>query len=227
MQNFESTLESQLPPGITLGYSYDGLIVNPNDILPWLTTQLRNRGVEFIRQTLSSMQNLRDLTAADLLVNASGLGAQELANDPAVYSVRGQTMFVDCTTSGRLSLLNQAILHQGSHYTYCIPRSSDGGIILGGVSQPSNTQTQPDRSLRPDILRRVNEMTNGKFDWVNLERHGEDIVGFRPAREGGLRVEREGDVVHAYGVGGLGYLYAFGVAERVKELVEGDVKAKL
>jgi hypothetical protein len=70
-------------------------------------------------------------------------------------------------------------------------------------------------------------MTNGKFDWVNLERHGEDIVGFRPAREGGLRVEREGDVVHAYGVGGLGYLYAFGVAERVKELVEGDVKAKL
>jgi D-amino-acid oxidase len=227
MQNFRTLPESQLPPGVTLGYTYDGFVVNPNDILPWMTAQLRGRGVEFIPRTLSSMQDLRDLTAADVLINATGLGARDLANDPAVHGVRGQTMFVDCATTGKSSLLNQAILHQGSHYTYCIPRSSDGGIILGGVSQPGNTQPQPDRSLRPDILRRVNTITDGTFDWVDLERHGKDIVGFRPAREGGLRVEREGDVVHAYGVGGLGYLYAFGVAKRVRELVDGSVKAKL
>ncbi|RYN46724.1 hypothetical protein AA0118_g12438 [Alternaria tenuissima] len=227
MQNFQMLQESQLPPGVTLGYSYNGLVVNPNDILPWLTVQLRTRGVKFIQKAVSSMQDLQDLTAADILVNASGIGARDLATDPTVYGVRGQTMFVDCATSGRLSLLDQAILHQGSHYTYCIPRSSDGGIILGGVSQPSNTQTQPDRSLRPDILERVNTMTNGTFDWVDLNKHGEDIVGFRPAREGGLRLEREGHVVHAYGVGGLGYLYAFGVAERVKDLVEESFKAKL
>ncbi|KAL1799026.1 hypothetical protein ACET3X_003063 [Alternaria dauci] len=227
MQNFQILPESQLPPGVTLGYSYDGLVVNPNDILPWLTANLRSRGVKFIHQTLSSIQDLRDLTAADVFVNATGLGARDLATDPSVYGVRGQTMFVDCATAGRSSLLDQATLHQGSHYTYCIPRSSNGGIILGGVSQPSNTQPQPDRSLRLDILERVNMMTNGRFDWVDLNKHGEDIVGFRPAREGGLRVEREGDVVHAYGAGGLGYLYAFGVAGRVKELVEESFKAKL
>jgi D-amino-acid oxidase len=167
------------------------------------------------------------MTGADILVNANGLGACELANYKKVYGVRGQTIFVKCEGAEREKLLNQATLHQGTHYTYAIPRASDGGIILGGVSQPSNTQTTPDRSLRSDILRRVNTMTNGRFEWVDLEKHGEDIVGFRPARVDGLRVEREGDAVHAYGVGGLGYLYAFGVAEKVRSLVEGNKKARL
>jgi D-amino-acid oxidase len=107
--------------------------------------------------------------------------------------------------------------------TYAAPRASDGGIILGGVSQPSHAQTSPDRSLRPDILTCVNTVTGGQFEWVDLEKHGEDIVGFRPAREGGLRVEKEGDVVHAYGIGGLGYMYAVGVAEKVTRLI-GRVK---
>lgn len=227
MRDFHAIPEPQLPPGATLGYSYQGLVVNPNDMLPWLTTELKTRGVTFIKRALSSMNDLKEITGADVLVNSSGLGARELAKDDKVYGVRGQTMFIDCITPGKAALLDEAMIHQGSHYTYCIPRASDGGVILGGVSQPSNKQIQPDKSLRPDILKRVNTMTKDEFRWVDLEKHGEDIVGFRPAREGGMRVEREGDVVHAYGVAGLGYLYAFGVAERVRGLVEGRTRARL
>jgi hypothetical protein len=58
-----------------------------------------------------------------------------------------------------------------------------------------------------------------------------DIVGFRPGRQAGLRVEKEVrdlgskevegmKIVHAYGVGGGGYIYSFGVAKRVNALVE-------
>jgi D-amino-acid oxidase len=227
MPNFQYIPISQLPPGATLGFSYDGLVVNPNDLLPWLISQFKKSGVTFIQHTLSSIQELKELTSADVLLNASGLGARDLANDEKVYGVRGQTMFVKCEGVEREALLSQATLHQGSHYTYVIPRASDGGIILGGFSQPANTQTTPDPSLRSDILKRVNSMTRGRLEWVDLEKHGDDIVGFRPAREGGLRVEREGDVVHAYGVGGLGYMYAFGVAEKVRLLVEERERARL
>jgi D-amino-acid oxidase len=196
-------------------------------MLPWITRQLKCRGVTLVQSALSSVKELKDLTGANLMLNASGLGARELVGDDKMYGVRGQTMFVNCSSEGRGELLNQATIHQGSHYTYCIPQSSNGGIILGGVSQPCSTQTTPDRSLRSDILKRVNTMTKGRFDWVDLKKHGEDIVGFRPARQGGLRVEREGDVVHAYGVGGLGYLYAFGVAEEVRNLFGVKEKARL
>jgi hypothetical protein len=41
-------------------------------------------------------------------------------------------------------------------------------------------------------------------------------------------VEREGDIVHAYGVEGAGYIYSFGVAEKIRTLIEGDgTRAKL
>ena len=102
-----------------------------------------------------------------------------------------------------------------------IPRHSDGGLILGGFLQPKDSRVQPDLSLRKDILNRVNVITRNAFTSINLDRDiVKDIVGFRPARKGGIRLERAGNVIHAYGLAGLGYLYAFGVAEKVCVLVQ-------
>lgn len=122
-------------------------------------------------------------------------------------------MFVKCD-------YKQVAIMQGFEYTYAIPRISAGGVILGGVSQVSN-DTTVDQGLKKDILRRVNRITGNAFDWVDVERDVKDIVGFRPGRRGGIRVEREGDVVHAYGGGSLGYVYAFGMASRVRDLIAG------
>ena len=51
-----------------------------------------------------------------------------------------------------------------------------------------------------------------------------DVVGRRPIREGGPRLEYEeaaGNkvLVHAYGLGGRGYECSWGVAETVKDLL--------
>ncbi|CAM1504495.1 Fc.00g020860.m01.CDS01 [Cosmosporella sp. VM-42] len=216
--NFRKIPSSELPADVKVGFTFDGLAVNPNDFLPWISDCLRKNGVKIIQRTLESLTELQELTGADILINASGAGAGSLANDETVTRVRGQTMFVKTPPE----FFDEAMMRQGSEYTYVIPRASDGGCIIGGVRQVDNTQIEPDLSLKAGILRRVNEMTGGKFDWVDLEKDvARNIVGFRPGRKGGLRVERECNVVHAYGVDGLGYVYAFGIAERVKELVKG------
>lgn len=58
-----------------------------------------------------------------------------------------------------------------------------------------------------------------------------DIVGRRPTRKGGMRLEREdvrgGTVIHAYGVGGRGYEVSWGVAEAVFELMGKEVLSRL
>lgn len=59
----------------------------------------------------------------------------------------------------------------------------------------------------------------------------QDIVGRRPARHGGARLEREEvapgkTVVHAYGLGGRGYELSWGVAETVASLVAGARSTK-
>jgi D-amino-acid oxidase len=59
---------------------------------------------------------------------------------------------------------------------------------------------------------------------LDIIRHG---VGLRPARNGGVRIEREVigglEVVHNYGHAGWGYQGSYGCAERVVELVREAV----
>ncbi|KAH6678562.1 FAD dependent oxidoreductase [Halenospora varia] len=219
MPSYRIIPKSELPKGITFGIKYDSLGMNPEFLLPWLKKELDARGVKFIRKEVRSVEEVRGLTGARIVVNASGVGARELAGDEAVGPVRGQTMFVKTD-------FNELVMLEGTEYTYVIPRAGSGGVIMGGI-KTDRLDAEVDTELRPDILRRVNRITGGAFEDVRIS-EVKDIVGFRPGRKGGLRVEREGDVVHAYGIEGAGYIYSFGVAERVKKLIQdGELKAKL
>ncbi|OJZ80263.1 hypothetical protein ASPFODRAFT_65906 [Aspergillus luchuensis CBS 106.47] len=219
--DFCKVIPSSLPTGATLGFSYTGLVVDPNVFLPWMTQKLRSQGVKFVQRELLSLEQLEGTSSEGVLINASGLGAGQLARDDKVIGTRGQTMFVRCN-------YDRAIIYQGSKYNYVIPRKPSGGVILGGVSQPGDTTIQVDQGLRKDILDRVNRISKGAFEWVDLSTDVDlDIVGLRPAREGGLFVERKGSVVHAYGAGAWGYVYSLGVAKRVQELAVARDRSKI
>jgi D-amino-acid oxidase len=219
MPDYRVLPSSELPTGVTLGVKYTTVAMNPLLLLPWLKGELDGRGVRFLRTEVSSVEEARKLAKAKMIVNASGVGAQKLANDEAVRPVRGQTMFVKTDFS-------ELVMREGSEYTYVIPRMGSGGVIMGGIKS-DRLDAEVDVELKSDILRRVNHVTKGAFKDLDVT-SVIDIVGFRPGRKGGLRVEREGDVVHAYGAEGAGYIYSFGVAERVRQLIEGDaLKAKL
>jgi hypothetical protein len=213
MPDYQVIPRSELPNGVSMGLNYTAIGMNPLLLLPWLKRKLEERGVNFVKKEVKNLDEARKITQANILVNASGVGAKELASDDAVRPVRGQTMFVKTD-------FNQLFMREGSEYTYVIPRAGSGGVIMGGIKS-DRLDAEVDLELKGDILRRVNHMTNGAFEGLNLS-SVIDIVGFRPGRTTGLRVEREGDVVHAYGAGGAGYIYSFGVAERVGELIEGD-----
>ena len=106
-----------------------------------------------------------------------------------------------------------------------MPRNFEGGTVVGGTKEPDNWDPNPSIEVRetllknfaatyPDILGR-----DGKFRVLH------DIVGRRPTRKGGMRLERESlrdgkTLIHAYGVGGRGYELSWGVADRVLELLE-------
>jgi len=218
MPGYRVIPKSELPSGCTHGVKYTSLSMNPQILLPWLKEQLVAKGVKFVRAEVKSFDEARAITKARLIVNASGVGAKTLAGDDCVMPIRGQTMFVKTD-------FNELIMKDGSEYTYVIPRAGSGGVIIGGVKS-DRLDTEVDEELKSDFLMRVNRLTNDTFKNVDLK-SVEDIIGFRPGRKGGLRVEREGDVVHAYGASGAGYIYSFGVAERVRKLIDGPIKAKL
>ncbi len=195
MPDFRILPAEELPSKISSGVAYTALNMNPLLLLPWLKERLLARGVKFVRAEVKSINEARSITNGKIIINASGVGARVLAGDDAVLPVRGQTMFVK-------SDFNEIIMLEGSQYTYVIPRSGSGGVIIGGIKS-DRLDSEVDVSLKSDILRRVNHLSNGAFEDLDLN-SVTDIVGFRPGRKGGLRVEREGDVIHAYGLEGAG-----------------------
>ncbi|KAG2005313.1 hypothetical protein GB937_008856 [Aspergillus fischeri] len=210
----------ELPANAKLGFQYQSMAVNPAVFLPWIKALLDRRGVKFIRAEVASIDHARSLLKTEIIVNASGLGARHLANDEKVIAVRGQTMLVE-------SCSHEMVMFQGSHYTYQIPRMYSGGVIIGGVSQEGDTDERVNLATRTDILRRMNLVTRGRFGSVDLNKHVvKDLVGFRPSRKGGYRLEREGGVIHAYGFNTLGYTYSYGVALKVRELVTAALEEK-
>jgi len=75
--------------------------------------------------------------------------------------------------------------------------------------------------MYPEILNK-----DGKFDVI------QDIVGRRPMRQGGLKLERQAvsrqrTIVHAYGAGGRGWELSWGIAQKVASMVEKSLRPEL
>lgn len=118
-------------------------------------------------------------------------------------------------------------------WSFIIPRFFEGGTVVGGTKQPGDFNAEPDFAIRESLLREGGKIaalatdSKGSGRSVNVLA---DIVGRRPVREGGMRIEVEqpgattarkrSPVVHAYGAGGRGFEISWGVAEEVAQLVE-------
>lgn len=247
---FRKIPSSDLPKGVLLGFEYQTVVIHPLIYLQWLKDRLTASGVTFVRKELNHISDVRDtVPQVDVVVNASGVGAKYLGGvqDDLVQELRGQTMLVrtnETTVICRRSVVPNPLTHYSAHqslsgdvYAYSIPRL-DGTAIIGGISQPGNTSTELDPALRDEILRRARLITApGAYpDKVEDLDIVQEIVGIRPGRIGGIRVEKEVltvppavgmRVVHAYGVGGTGYKYSAGVGKKVAELVDQFIYEEL
>ena len=232
-------------------YEFRSLCMSVPLYTKWLVEQLQGPlpgpvgpPVEFVRvTTLESLTAAAHIVrSASLLVNATGLGSQDLAEvqDKSVYPIRGQVVLVDAPRFRDANVARCVTFIDGAHSVYVIPRARSGHVILGGtfdvgVSNP----LQPNRAVTERILREavkaVPELLPDGVDasapdaWRRLRVISEN-VGLRPARRGGARVEldakpitighRNVGVIHAYGIGPAGYQTSHGIAAEVGALAD-------
>ncbi|KAK4152227.1 amino acid oxidase [Chaetomidium leptoderma] len=157
------------------------------------------------------------------VVNATGTG---LVPDPDMTMTRGQTCLVAEECDATVTRQNA----DGS-WTFCVPRGFEGGTVIGGTKEVGNWAVEPSMEIRGKLLKKFGEtypkILGDKGEMTVLR----DIVGRRPTRNGGPRIEGEvvpdaGFVMHAYGLGGRGYELSWGVAEAVVEGVEKHTKGE-
>ncbi|KAH7368529.1 FAD dependent oxidoreductase [Plectosphaerella cucumerina] len=227
-QDFRFLRRDELPDDIVrLGFEYRTWCVNPMVYCAFLLRRFVHAGGKTLVRTLRDERealSIPSLGAAQLIINCSGYGF----GDKASFITRGQTCLVANECDATVTRQNA----DGS-WTFSVPRNFHGGTVIGGTKEPDNWDPEPSSAVRETLLRKF----AATYPSVLASEGGQmrvlkDIVGRRPTRKGGLRLEREdiGDgkaIVHAYGLGGRGFELSWGVAEGVLGLVEAPAKAKL
>lgn len=241
ISNFKVIEQDKYPnENVKFGAQYDTFVVNPSTYLAWLWKQLGTKhGIKFIHSTVNSLKEVASKFKGYAIVNATGIGLQynptalgEPQYDPKCYPIRGQVLVIKPPARVLDKYMKQTITYQLANGEWCfvIPRVDQQVVILGGTKTIGGTcETFNDderdkvvgnaRTRFPDLFDE-----NGKIELVDYR------IGLRPARHGGVRLEREKiedtDIVHCYGFGGCGIEMSWGAAVKVGVILD-NLKGKL
>lgn len=118
-----------LPSGVKFGMKWKTVVITPTTFLPWLRSRLEARGVKFLRTKVSSLADLKGM-GHDVLVNATGFGAQSLSDvqEKRITALRQQNIRI------RKAGYNSLFIRWGKdgYYSTAFARG-DGTIYIGGV----------------------------------------------------------------------------------------------
>ncbi|PNY25177.1 D-amino-acid oxidase [Tolypocladium capitatum] len=232
LRGYRKLSPSEVPGGVSLGFEYETFCINPPLYCEHLLRRFLLQGGKTVQRELKSEWEAFSLRGNVLfIVNASGTGF----GDPKCFPIRGQTVVTN------LSDITKTVTrhNKDGSRSFLIPRFFNGGTIVGGTVEPGDWRTEPDSATRSRIFAAgltiepyAHDDTPGSHaESPRNVKVVSDVVGRRPTREGGMRLEVEeralvqhnrkptaGRVVHAYGAGGRGYEVSWGVASEVVEL---------
>ncbi|KAL5343557.1 hypothetical protein BJX70DRAFT_114750 [Aspergillus crustosus] len=221
LPKFRDLNPGEFPSNFSCGWAYETVVTDPTRHMPYLREKITSLGGHFIRKRVESLEELyTTFPESSVFINASGIGSKTLADvrDDKCFPERGQNVFY------HTSKCNTLYFRNGKEYTYIIPRPLSQGVVLGGVKQRDNLSSQVDMDIARDEIARAHRLAP---DIVPADPPRETlsyIVAFRPSREGGFRLDSEkiGDraVLSAYGFGGGGYAFSYGIADALVKMVE-------
>eukprot|EP00057_Strongylocentrotus_purpuratus_P025664 XP_011680138.1 PREDICTED: D-amino-acid oxidase isoform X1 [Strongylocentrotus purpuratus] len=198
-------------PGVREGYVFSSVIMDCSHYLPYLQDRLVRAGGRISKQKVASLHELAG--QCDVIINCSGLGAQDLVSDMNMAPKKGQVVHVEAPWIHYALEVEPAKTETDKYRFYVIPRCNE--VILGGTQHntPGVSVSSEDReAILTSTALFVPSLKNAKFkgDWA----------GLRPNRSTGLRLEKETitsgskqlHVIHNYGHSGQGITLHWGCA---------------
>lgn len=204
---FQRLSKHEMRGGLAGGYLMDVPVVAPPLYLERLHADFLAAGGRLETRSVNSFDELADEAA--LLVNCSGVGARELAQDEMVYPLRGQTMLLEAPGVRVGYMDNDAVDH-------IFPRQD--GVLIGGVKTKGDWNRELNPAISADIMRRCSRIEKRLAKAKVLR----EFVGLRPGRaQARLEVEQFAagcPIIHNYGHATIGYTLSWGCAQEVVAL---------
>lgn len=232
--------------GAVDAYEHLAPMIDTDRAMEWLMVLVQSKGARLFTETIHGdifhqEDKLRNRFGADVIVNATGLAASELAGDSTCYPLRGALLRVindgkDFPQVETALAITADAAQSTNEIVFIVPRN-DETLLLGGIAQPRESTL--DLKLTDPIIERMRKRCEAFLPKLRSARLDPDYPlaqGLRPARERNVRVERElrtrnvqrdgmtelrpSRIVHSYGQGGGGWSLSFGCASDVAMLVE-------
>ena len=191
---------------------FSTFIVTGTDYMTFLMHKIRTLGGILVEKNVES---LSELSSFDVIVNCAGLAARELASDSAVYPVKG--LLVAVHAPWIKEWFNEAGTHDGRAYIF--PRVNE--VVLGGCNEINKEDSQIDSAKVQEVIDRCQQIMPSLAGAEVIK----VLVGVRPMRRGGVRLEGDEKsvdgslVVHNYGHGSYGITLSWGCAVEVGDIV--------
>ncbi|KAJ5666607.1 hypothetical protein N7462_011016 [Penicillium macrosclerotiorum] len=221
VSKFRVLSPGEYPANFNCAWAYETLVTDPTRHMPYLKKQITALGGQFIRRRVESLQQLYDMfPESRVFINASGLGSKTLTDvqDDRCFAERGQNVFL------RTDQCHTLYFRNGQEYTYVIPRPLSQGVVLGGVKQQDNLSPNIDPEIARDEIARAHRLAPDIVPEHPPTDAISHIIGIRPSRKGGFRLDSEQKgiytVLSAYGFGGGGYAFSYGIADALTKMVE-------
>jgi D-amino-acid oxidase len=206
-----------LPPGFASGWRFTVPVVDMPVYLGYLRERLRAAGGRLRIQPVRSLADV--LGHGGAVVNCTGIRAGRLADDGALYPVRGQ--IVVAANPGVTEFFAEDTGDDGDDgdLLYILPHGDK--VVLGGTAEHGRWDLKPDPGAARAIVARCAAIMPSLAAAPVLAHR----VGLRPTRHCvRFEVQRQANgcrLVHSYGHGGAGVSLSWGCARELLGLVAG------
>lgn len=205
LPEFRKLSEKELhmfPPHFKYGVFYTTVITDCRYYLSWMKAKFEAVGGKIILKNISSFSEIHD--EYKIIVNCTGLGAKQLANDKMLVPIRGQTIKVKAPWIKNFYYGDDAYIIPGLDY-----------VTLGGIKDYGSWNTKINPYQKQFIWDKCTELVPSlkradiAWEWVGLRPYRPSVrvdVSFHDCN-GKLR-----PVVNNYGHGGHGVTLSWGTA---------------
>lgn len=203
--------QDELLPGFAIGWRYTVPLIDMDLYLPYLQERLTTAGGTLHLRTVADLDEAA--RHAPIVINATGLGARDLADDDELTPIRGQLVIMD----------NPGITEFFTEDTGWSPDllhlyPQGDRLVLGGVAQDGSWDLEPSEETAKAIIDRCATI-DPRVQQLPVIAHR---VGLRPTRPV-IRCEADSAItsyrlLHNYGHGGAGVSLSWGCAEDISRL---------
>lgn len=214
------------------GVYYQEYFVEMPEYVPNLYKTYKNLGGKVVKEKVS--ENDIKNNDYEYSINCTGYWSRELFNDKSMKAKRGHIVKYEYRKLRNYLGDNFAYTYEPDDCDSVYMYSRNDNILFGGTKQPgtpdpdseewngekSRITIRIDGKEVPKRVIEVNEEILGNYLNIDFDRENYNITyGYRPYREKGIRIEKDGDIIHNYGHGGSGVTLSWSSAKEVYEIL--------